>query len=170
MRFVAVKCLAVGLAISLGGCGGGLYQLAQVRGTVMTCEGKPATGGTVIFYPVDDPAATGRPAGQPGREARGVVGADGSFTLTTIGVQSTPEQPGAVTGKHKVAFEMPPTKRPTLSAADKENMTPDEIKKNEAELAARPVYPPLPCSDQITPAEVTVERSGNNFEFNLPPK
>jgi hypothetical protein len=162
--FIAVT---VGCAVALAGCGGGLYRLVEVKGRVTTCDGKPAAGGSVVFYPVDDPGATGRPAGQPGREARGTVQADGTFTLTSIGI---PEKPGAVTGRHKVAFEMPSTRRPTLSADDKANMTPDEIKKNEADFASRPVYAPIACSDQITPAEVTVNPSGNDFDFKLPPK
>ena len=155
------------LAVSLAGCGNNLYKLVEIRGKVTTCEGKPAVGGKVVFYPIDDPAASGRPAGNPGRQAYGVVGEDGTFKLTTIGI---PEAPGVVTGRHKVAFEMPPTRRPTLSADDRAAMTPEEIKKNEADFASRPVYPPLPCSDQIDPGEVTVKGPGDQFEFKLPPK
>jgi hypothetical protein len=164
MRECAI-CLAV-LVLS-GGCGRDMYRPVEIRGKVTACDGKPAAGGTVVFYPIDDSGASGRPAGQPGREARGTVQDDGGFTLTTIGI---PPRPGVVTGRHKVAFEMPPTRRPTLSEADKANMTPDEIKKNEADFASRPVYPPLNCSDQIEPAEVTVKASGDTFEFKLPPK
>jgi hypothetical protein len=149
------------------GCGTDPYRLVEVRGKVMTCEGQPAAGGTVVFYPVDEPDATGRKAGNPGREARGTVEADGTFSLTTIGI---PPTPGAVVGKHKVAFEMPPTRRPSLPAEDRAGMTPEEIKKVEADFASRPVYAPLPCSDQIQPAEVIVKASGNDFEFKLPPR
>ncbi len=168
--FARQSCPALTVALSLAlltGCGGGPYRLVEVRGKVTSCEGKPAAGGTVVFYPVDEPDATGRKAGNPGREARGTVESDGTFTLTTIGI---PPRPGAVVGKHKVAFEMPPTRRPTLPAEDRASMTPDEAKKVEADFASRPVYAPLPCSDQIQPAEVTVKSSGNEFEFKLPPK
>ena len=149
------------------GCRGDLYQLVEVRGKVTTCEGKPAAGGIVVFYPVDDPEASGRPAGNPGREARGSVTDDGTFTLTTIGMKPAP---GVVKGRHRVAFEMPPTRRPTLPADDRATMTPEEAKKVEADFASRPVYPPLPCSDQIQPAEVTVKAASDEFEFKLPPK
>jgi hypothetical protein len=141
--------------------------MAEVRGKVTTCEGKPAAGGQVVFYPVDAPGQTGRPAGNPGREARGTVAEEGTFTLTTIGISPVP---GAVTGPHKVAFEMPPTRRPTLTAEDRGNMTPEEAKKAEADFASRPLYPPIPCSDQIQPGEVTVKPGKNDFEFKLPPK
>lgn len=160
--------LTTGLLLTvLLGCGRSAYELADVRGRVMTCQGKPATGGVVMFQPIDDPAATGRKSGNPGRPARGTVGLDGSFTLATIGIE---EQPGAVTGRHLVTFKMPPTKRPTLTSEDRVGMSPDEIKKWEAEFATWPVYSPLPCSDQIQPGEVTVKSGTNELEFKLPPK
>jgi hypothetical protein len=155
-------------ASALIGCRRDPYGQVEVTGTIVTCEGKPAAGGTVVFYPIDDPAASGRKAGNPGREARGTVNEDGTFSLTTIGIQPTP---GAVTGRHKVGFEMPPTRRPTLSAEDKANMTPDEIQKNEADFASRKVYASIPCSNEPEPAEVTVTAQGpNTFEFKLKPR
>src|SRR4051794_18237321 len=96
------------LAALLSGCKTDPYALVSVTGTVTTCDGKPAAGGTVVFYPVDDPDTTGRKKGNPGREARGTVAENGRFFLTTIGIR--PER-GAVAGKHRVAFEMPSTKR-----------------------------------------------------------
>jgi hypothetical protein len=149
------------------GCKSDPYKLVPVTGTVTSCEGKPAAGGVVVFAPIEDPDVTGRKSGNPGREARGDVAADGTFTLTTIGI---PPKPGAVTGPHRVTFEMPSGRRPSLSAEDKANMTPDEIKKNEAEFASRVVHPALPCGDQIQPGEVTVKPGKNEFEFRLPPK
>lgn len=163
----ATRTLLVVLLL-LGGCRRDPYSPVQVTGKVTTCEGKPAAGGTIVFFPIDDPAASGRKAGNPGREARGTINDEGTFSLTTIGIQPTP---GAVTGRHHVAFEQPPTRRPTLTAEDKANMTPEEIQKNEAEFAARKVYSPIPCSDQLDPAEVTVTAEGaNHFEFKLKPK
>jgi hypothetical protein len=151
----------------LVGCKSDPYKLVPVTGTVTSCEGKPAAGGVVVFAPIDDPAVTGRKSGNPGREARGEVAADGTFTLTTIGI---PPKPGAVTGPHRVTFEMPTGRRPALSAEDKANMTPDEIKKIEAEFANRVVHPALPCSDKIQPEDVVVKADGNQFEFKLPTK
>ena len=49
-------------------------------------------------------------------------------------------------------------------------MTPEEAKQTEAEFAARPVYAPIPCSNQLEPAEVRVVSGENNFEFKLLPK
>jgi len=163
-RFSIVIVALLAFAI---GCKSDPYKLVPVTGTVTSCEGKPAAGGVVVFAPIDNPEVTGRKSGNPGREARGEVAADGTFTLTTIGI---PPKPGVVTGPHRVTFEMPSGRRPSLSAEDKSNMTPDEIKKIEAEFASRVVHPPLPCSDKIQPEEVVVKAGGSHFEFKLPPK
>jgi hypothetical protein len=157
----------VSLSAFLIGCKSDPYKLVPVTGTVISCEGKPAAGGVVVFAPIDNPDITGRKSGNPGREARGEVAADGTFTLTTIGI---PPKSGAVTGPHRVTFEMPTGRRPALSAEDKANMAPDEIKKIEAEFASRVVHPALPCSEKIQPEEVIVKADGNHFEFKLPPK
>jgi hypothetical protein len=168
MPFNQAVSLTLLLFAPLLGCRGDRYSQVDVTGKVTTCEGKPAAGGTIVFYPIDDPTASGRPAGNPGREARGTINDDGTFSLTTIGI---PPTPGAVTGRHNVAFEMPPTRRPSLTAEDKANMTPEEIQKNEADFASRKVYATIPCSDQLEPAEVTVTAKGpNNFEFKLKPR
>jgi hypothetical protein len=166
LRFSAAFCAGLGVLL-LAGCRGDPYRLVEVRGSVTSCDGKPAAGGVVVFYPVDDSAATGRKKGNPGREARGTVEADGTFFLTTIGIKPAR---GAVTGKHQVAFEMPPTKKPVLLADERAIMSPGEIKKLEADFASRPVYSQLLCSDQIQPNEVTVKAADNHFEFKLPPK
>jgi hypothetical protein len=155
------------VCLALLGCRTDPYKLVEVRGSVTSCDGKPAAGGTVVFYPVDAPEKTGRRGGNPGREARGIVADDGSFTLTTIGIKPAP---GAVTGPHKVAFEMPPTRRPVLSGEDRATMSPEEAKQVEADFASRKVYAPIPCSDQIQPNEVIVNATDNKFEFKLPAK
>jgi hypothetical protein len=165
-RFQSAAAIALCAAL-LCGCRHNPYRPVEVKGRVTSCDGKPAAGGIVVFSPIDDPEATGRPMGNPGREARGTVADDGTFSLTTIG---TPPARGAVTGKHRVSFEMPPTKWPALLPEERAVMSPDEIKRLEADFASRPVYPPLRCSDQIQPAEVMVKDSGNDFEFKLPPK
>ena len=157
---------AVGMVVVLGsvaGCGSDPYKMAPVRGRI-TCQGKPATGGIVIFQPLDAPDRTGRPAGHTGMASSGVVEADGSFTLTAMDGRSGP---GALVGPHQVLFQPPPTRRPTLSADDRAAMTPDEVRAAEEELRNRPVYPPLPCGNKPTPEEVEVKPGDNVFEFTL---
>ena len=91
------------LAVLLGliGCGGDSDQShptsppAPAKGRI-THRGKPLTGGRVIFEPTDG-----------GHEARGEIGPDGSFVLTTH-----QDGDGAVLGVHRVLIEgvMPPPK------------------------------------------------------------
>jgi hypothetical protein len=154
------------------GCGGNSYRLAVVRGRV-TCQGKPAAGGLVIFVPVDAPEQTGRPSGQSGRPSRGTVEADGTFTLTCdLVADGKPgeQAPGALVGPHRVLFKMPRTTRATLDADTKYVLSGAELKAEAERLARLPVYPPLPCSDKIQPGEVVVKPGDNEFEFTLPPK
>lgn len=148
---------------SLAGCGNP-YQIAPVRGRV-TCQGKPAAGATIEFRPVDAPGETSRPQGNPGQPSMAVLGSDGTFTLALVG---GPPGEGAVTGRHRVLFKLPPRGPRKLSGDDRAVMSAAEIKEWEEKLA-REVYPPLPCGANITPGEVTVKPGVNEFEFTLQP-
>lgn len=79
----------------LAGCGGG-SALQPVSGKVLS-DGKPATGATVMFYP-DGPADVNA------RPATGVVGADGTYTL------STGADGGVAPGKYLVTVVWPDPK------------------------------------------------------------
>jgi hypothetical protein len=148
------------------GCGSNAYQLAPVHGRV-TCQGKPATGGVVIFQPLDAPERTGRPAGHPGSASSGTIGEDGTFTLKSKDGKSGD---GALVGPHRILFQLPPTKRPPITADDRSVLSPEELKALERDIARRPIYPPLPCGEKITPGEVEVKLGKNEFEFTLQPK
>jgi hypothetical protein len=158
-----VACSA--MVVVTCGCGGDPYQYAPVRGRV-TCNDKPAAGGVIIFQPIDSPDKTGRPAGHSGSASSATIGEDGSFTLKSIDGASE----GALIGPHQVIFQAPPTKRPTLTAEDRASMTPEELKRAEAEIASRKVYPPLACSTNVAPGEVEVQPGENDFTFTLQPK
>jgi hypothetical protein len=163
MRLALGVTLLAGLS---GGCGSDAYQMAPVRGRV-TCQGKPAVGGVVVFQPIDAPDKTGRPAGHTGSASRGTVEADGTFTLTAMDGKSGA---GALVGPHRVIFQPPPTRRPTLSADDRASMSPEEIRQAEEMNRNMPVYPPLPCGDTLRPGEVEVKPGDNEFTFELQPK
>jgi hypothetical protein len=88
--FLAVAIIA---ALSCSGCGKqSSYDVAIVRGTV-TLDGKPITGGKVMFAPI----AQGQNA-KAGKPGFGTLGPDGSFVISTYGVED-----GAVVGKHWVS-------------------------------------------------------------------
>jgi hypothetical protein len=164
-------CAVLGVGL-LGGCGSP-YRFVPVGGRVLTCEGKPAAGGTVVFTPVDDPDRTGRPGGQPGRASRGTVAADGTFTLTAVAVRGEAAG-GALVGPHRVTYQMPPTERPVLGPNDKAVLLDvggeAAVKAREAEIAAMVLYPRPPCRDAVTPDEVEVPAAGGQFDFTLRPK
>lgn len=164
-RIGLALCAALSSSL-VSGCGSNPYHLAPVRGRV-TCQGKPATGGMVLFQPLDAPDKTGRPAGHSGSASSGTVGEDGTFTLTSMDGKSGT---GALIGPHQVLFRPPPTKRPTLHADDRATMSPEEIKAAEEINRRMPVYPPLPCSAHLAPGEIEVKPGQNEFVFTLQPK
>jgi len=139
------------MCVAAIGCGSSAYETAPVSGTVM-CGDKPATGGTVTFQPIDAPDKTGRPAGEPGRVSRGMVGEDGSFTLMTDPAAGQSPTAGAVTGPHRVSFILPQSTPWEMAGADK-SLPPEEQERIKAELAAKPVYPALDSDGTISPAE-----------------
>jgi hypothetical protein len=138
------------------------YRTVVVTGKV-TCDGKPATGGTIFFMPMDDPKS-GRPVGHPGKPSWGTVGADGTFTLTTMDEKTGPS---TVLGPHKIRFDPPPSKRPSISAEERNGLSPEELKARLQEIAKMPIHAPLTCSSAITPAQVEVTSSATYFEFTL---
>jgi hypothetical protein len=149
----------------LTGCGSSIYEFAHVTGKV-TCDGKPAWGGVVVFEPLDAPEKTGRPKGQPGRRSQGQVEEDGTFTLTYAPGGGGAEVGGAITGPHRVTF-IQPQSTPWKWNSQDDWLPADEKEKLKAELAARPVYPALSCGSTLSPAEVDVKAGGNTFDFTL---
>jgi hypothetical protein len=104
---------AIIVALSCSGCGKqSSYEVAVVRGTV-TLDGKPITGGKVMF----SPTAQGQNA-KAGKPGFGTLGPDGSFVISTYG-----NEDGAVVGKHWVSVmrnlkvgdsEQPSTEKPEM--------------------------------------------------------
>jgi hypothetical protein len=92
------------LAALVAGCGGGGNQptfpeLAPVKGAVKR-GGQPVKGGTVQFVP--DPE-------RPEFLTNSEVGADGTFTLTTVRTtdKSGERKTGAPLGKYKAVYQPP---------------------------------------------------------------
>src|SRR5258708_30247222 len=123
-RPAAVLCLCALFIVSTGGCGNSQYKTASVTGTVF-CDGEPAAGGTVILRPVDAPDKTGRPRNMPGPSASGIVGEDGTFSLTLIPIGDDTGTSGALIGPHEVIFAMPPAGSRNVSRGSQE-LSPEE--------------------------------------------
>lgn len=77
---------SAGLLVLAGCGGGGLAGTVPIRGKV-TYQGKPLAEGTVLYSPVD----------VNGRQARGELKPDGTFTLTTLVAND-----GALPGEYNV--------------------------------------------------------------------
>lgn len=148
VRYVAVFVL---IAVA-GGCGSDRPELAPVHGKV-TLDRQPLSGGTIHFWPAQ------------GRPARGTIGPDGTYSLSTFD-----EKDGAVLGEHVVTIE-----------ATRVHGDAPEIKSLEEEMA----YYGRKDAPRVGPAAVerlvpekysrretsglaaTVNRGRNPIDFNL---
>ena len=145
----AMLCLSAAL---LGGCGGGEFDTAPVRGK-LTCGGQPITFGSVSFSPL---APEG--SGLPGKAAIGKVQPDGTFVLSTYEAED-----GAVVGRHRVSWAPPEEGSQDSDDGDGEAVP--------AALAARLASKPgakLPCANGGT-AEVEVIDGDNDLTVDLSP-
>jgi len=150
------------------GCGADPYATAPVTGHV-TCNGKPALGGYIVFEPIDTPDKTGRPAGNPGRISRGMVQQDGSFTLTMDPRGADDATEGAHIGPHRIMF-VPPLTEPVKMHPSDSYLPAEEQERIKSELAAIPIFLPLECGPEgISPSEVEVQPGKNSFAFELKP-
>lgn len=138
---------ALGLAVclSLAGCGGGVADkptVGKVSG-VVTLEGKPVAGATIVFNPDNARSTTG-----PTSSA--ITGPDGKYTLMAPGGEE-----GAVVGFHKVTVSCPPP--------------PGESSSNSGTPAAAPT---TPCSvpekfSTLATTDVTKEVMAGKNEFAI---
>lgn len=86
------RCLLLAYLLGLIGCGGpGPYSVAlyPVNGQVLLADGKPLSGGSVQFIPMEG-----------GLPASGVIRPDGTFSLKSLKTRQ-----GAAPGQYKVRIE-----------------------------------------------------------------
>jgi len=140
------------LMVLAAGCGPARPELAPVHGRV-TLGGQAVPGGTIYFWPAQGP------------QARGTIGPDGSYSLTTF-----TDQDGAVLGQHAV----------TIEATRIQGNAP-QVKSLEEEMAyySRKDAPPVgpPAIERLVPERysrretsgltATVRRGDNPIDFNL---
>ncbi|MBN1394257.1 MAG: carboxypeptidase regulatory-like domain-containing protein [Pirellulales bacterium] len=137
----AVLCLSV-----CYGCGSGRPNLALVSGKV-TYQGKPVTEGKIVFHP------------QKGRQAIGVIDADGNYRLTTFD-----NGDGAAPGKYRVTIQAM-----RASGAPRAKNILDEVKSGIKEAASVEWIVPEKYSRlETSPLTAEVESEPNNIDFNVP--
>jgi hypothetical protein len=140
----------VSLALLVLGCSAsaGRPPLGKVSGKV-TYNGKPVTGGSVMFTPA---AGSGS---DTARIATGQIEADGSYTLTTFDTGD-----GAVLGQHIVTVES----RGDPEAMKKLNLQPGGIIAYKLPKAA---IPEKYLKTDRSPLKQTVEAGNNKIDLDL---
>ena len=114
------------MLISVLGCStkATLPELCPVHGKVVYSDGKPLAGGSITFESQNDRTVS----------TMGVIGADGTFTLSSF--KAGARAPGAVSGPHTVFVTLP-------SGGNMQDQT-------------RPVELPAPCTIKPGDNEVTL--------------
>src|SRR5947209_3838508 len=138
MRTRGVPLFAL-LAVTLAGCGKGV---SPVQG-VVTLEGTPVAGATVLFMP--DGQDEGRPA-------TGFTSPDGTFRLTTF----RPDD-GALAGKYRVLVQKAEAAK-DRSAAEQSALERAKAKREEevAQKKRKPSLPEAYAKFETTPLRCTV--------------
>lgn len=153
MRLTGTAAL-IGVALTTCfGYGDRLPEVAPVSGRV-TIDGKPVVTGSVQFWP------------EAGRPARGSIGADGRYRLSTFSTDD-----GALLGPHKVTIE---------ATKVHDNGPRIESIEEEIEYYSRKDAAPLtkPVIERLVPLRYSkressnltaeVERGDNPIDFDLP--
>lgn len=89
-----LQLFSIVVCVAVLGCGGGGVNTYPVKGVVVYKDGKPVSGGRIIFEPADKGNS---------HSAIGEIQQDGKFELRTRNPGD-----GAATGKYKVAVMPPP--------------------------------------------------------------
>jgi len=139
-------CLAVTAAMV--GCSGdaGKPPLARVSGTV-SYKGKPVESGRVVFTPV-----VGK-GGDTGQSASGMIGPDGSYSLTTF-----EENDGAILGEHVVTVDV--TEKDFKSPEPKADGTIDYTMPKQ-------LGPKKYTQVESSPLRTTVKEGSNTFNIEM---
>jgi hypothetical protein len=131
------------LLAALPGCGGA--GITPVQGLV-TLEGTPVTGATVLFMP----------DGSEGRPATGFTTPDGTFRLTTYKTDD-----GAAPGQYRVVIQKSEAAKDrdkaALSALERAKA---HFEDNAAQQAAKPLLPQVYATFETTPLRCTVPATG----------
>jgi hypothetical protein len=134
------------------GCGPDGPEMGKVEGTV-TLDGVPVTEGTVQFWPT-----TGRPA-------RGSIGADGTYQLSTF-----KEHDGAYVGQHAVTIKSTQLANPGPQLESQQAEIEHFRQRNIKPIRAARVVWVVPRSysqRETSPLTATVESGANEINFEI---
>ena len=144
-HLIGWRCLGPLVLVGLTSCsGGGPVPTYPVTGTVKLSDGTPLSGGRILLRPDEDSKYA----------ARGDIGEDGSFTLTTFKLGD-----GATAGTHRIMVT-PPIARESLDAAARKTKRP------------RPMIDPKYESLTKSPLTILVVSDGsseNHFDLVVEP-
>lgn len=134
VRFTSPIYVGLVLLAGLSGCG---QKFAPVTGTVKYTDGKPLTGGMIVFYPAN---------GSEALPADGQIKPDGTFTLRT-------KKPGdgVMPGEYTVGISGPPIEGDFVE----EGTTPP------------PAVDPKFTDPQKSGLKATVPAEGGTFTFTV---
>lgn len=145
-RGLILGVLAMTTAMVLIGCGSDpdKPKLGKISG-VVTYKGQPVESGRVVFTP------TG--GGGTGQSASGMIGPDGSYTLTTFD-----EGDGAILGEHVVTVDV--TEKDAVSPQPKPDGTIDYTMPKK-------LGPKKYTSVDTSPARCTVAEGSATFDIKM---
>ncbi|MFG0266954.1 MAG: carboxypeptidase-like regulatory domain-containing protein [Rhodopirellula sp. JB055] len=139
-RLSAMPFLLIGLIGVLSGCGPSGPEIAEVSG-VVSMGGNPVPGASITFYPVS------------GRQSFGKSDQDGRYTL-----EYAQDQPGAVTGQHRVKIMTGGMGAPSMPIGPGES-------PSKSRTRSKGMEPPK----EVTLSEmVTVESGSNEIDLTIP--
>ncbi|KLU07276.1 hypothetical protein RISK_000354 [Rhodopirellula islandica] len=139
-RLLGSSFLLFGLLSVLSGCGPSGPEIAEVSG-VVTMGGNPVPDASITFYPVS------------GRQSFGKSDQDGRYTL-----EYAQDQPGAVTGQHRVKIMTGGMGAPSMPTGPGES-------PSKSRTRSKGMTPP---KEVTLPEMVTVESGPNEIDLIIP--
>lgn len=150
MKWLPALSAALGLLVSVSGCGSGYPTTSTVSGKV-TFGGQPVTEGMIVFQP------------KHGRPALGTIRPDGSYVLTTFR-----EGDGALPGEHLVTIQSRRV-RGGMSAARNIEEELTMSGRSSAPTTVQWLVPERYSREATTPLKANVNPDQNIIDFDLQP-
>ncbi|EMB17895.1 carboxypeptidase-like regulatory domain-containing protein [Rhodopirellula europaea] len=139
-QLLGSSIVLIGLLSTLSGCGPSGPETGEVSG-VVSMGGAPVPGASITFYPVT------------GRQSFGKSDQEGRYTL-----EYAQDQPGAVTGQHRVKIMTGGMGAPSMPSGPAESPSKSRSRSKGME----------PPREVTLPDMVTVESGSNEINLDIP--